>query len=87
MFNIVKYQKNENYYTARYHFVPVGREDYIQKSKTINNETRMRKKLKHLYIVGGITKQCNCSGKQCGGPQKLKIGLLYGSAIALLNIY
>jgi len=43
MFNIVKYQKNENYYTARYHFVPVGREDYIQKSKTINNETRMRK--------------------------------------------
>ena len=43
MFNIIKHQKNENYYTTNYHFVPVGREDYIQESKTINNKMRMRK--------------------------------------------
>lgn len=61
--NIIKHQENESYYTMRYHFVPVGREDYIQKSKTINKKLRWGK-LKHLYFVGGITKQCNCYGKQ-----------------------
>ena len=39
------------------------------------------------YIVGGNAGWCSHSGKQCGGPLKLKIELCYDPAIAVLGIY